>query len=109
MIEMPKSDWRYLRGIVDALIERASKRMNEAVAEVLARADLTERAKRSTIEDMAKKHRQIIHDCFDGWSHSDIWLKCRLLVAHGMIDEADLGPLTSETAEHIRSMFHDEV
>lgn len=107
MNEMLKSDWRYLHGIVDALIERASKRMNEAVAEVLSRTDLTERAKRSTIEDMAKNHRQIIRDCFDGWSHSDIWIKCRLLVAHGLIEEGDLGFLTSETAEHIRSMFHD--
>jgi hypothetical protein len=103
MIEMPKSDWRDPHGIVDSLIERASKRMNEAVAEVLSRTDLTERAKRSTIEEVAKNHRQIIRDCFDGW------LKCRLLVAHGMIEEGDLGPLTSETAEHIRSMFHDEV
>jgi len=108
MIEMPKSDWRYLRSIVDSLIERASKRMNEEVAEVLARRDLTERAKRAAVEEMAKKHRQIIRHCFDDWGRSEIWLKCRLLVAHGILEERDLDSLTPETAQHIRSMFQEE-
>ena len=82
--------------------------MNIAIAEVLARTDLTERAKRSTIEVMAKEHRKIIRDCFDDWSHSEIWFKCRLMVAHKMILESDLDNLTTETAEHIRTMFHDD-
>lgn len=108
MIEMPKSDWQYLKSIIDPLIERASKRMNEEVAEVLERRDLTERAKRATVEDMAKRHRQIISQCFDDWGRSKIWAKCRLLVAHGILEERDLDSLTPETAHHIRSMFHDE-
>ena len=108
MIEMPKSDWQYLRSIVDSLIERASKRMNEEFVEILARRDLTERAKRVSIEEMAKRHRQIIRDCFDDWGQSEIWLKCRLLVAHDILEERDLNSLTPETARQIRSMFYEE-
>jgi hypothetical protein len=108
MTDMPKSDWRYLHGLIDALIERASWRMNQAVAEVLARTDLTERAKRVRVETLAKEHHRIIRDCFNDWSRSQVWFKCRLLVGHGMIEEDDLGPLTLETAEHIRSMFHEK-
>jgi hypothetical protein len=54
MIEMPESDWRYLQRIVGMLIERASRRMNLSVSEVLSRSDITERAKRAKIEPWRK-------------------------------------------------------
>ena len=82
--------------------------MNREVAEILARSDLTERAKRATIEEMAKENRRIIGHCFDDWGRSEIWLKCRLMVAHGFLEERDLNGLTVETADRIRSMFNEK-
>ncbi len=109
MAEMPGKDAHYLRGIRDALIDRASEKMNAEVGAILARADLTARAKRVEVHRVVQRHHHMIALCFEDWKRSTMWLKCRLMVKHRILEEKDLAGVSSETAEHIRAMRTDEV
>jgi hypothetical protein len=104
MADMPEKDWRYLRSIQDDLIERVSEKMNAEVAVILAQDDMTARAKRVKVYEIAQQTHYLIMDCFDHWKRSNIWLKCRAMMKHGVLEEKDLEHLTPETADHIRSM-----
>ena len=109
MADMPGKDAHYLRGIRDALIERVSEKMNSEISGILARPDLTPRTKRVETHEAARRHHHTIALCFDDWKRSTMWLKCRLMVKHGILDEKDLAGLSSETAEHIKAMRSDAV
>jgi hypothetical protein len=109
MADMPGKDAHYLRGIRDALIERVSDNMIAEIGAILVRPDLTARAKRVEIHELAERHHNTIAVCFDDWKRSTMWLKCRLMVKHGILDEKYLAGLTSETAEHIKAMRSDAV
>ena len=101
MWEIPERDWRYLRSLHDEMLEELSRRINDEVRRVLARADLSENEKRGKAYEIVRKRDRIVADCFDDWKRSRIIERCWSLRKHGLLKPEHLEKLTPETQKAI--------
>src|SRR5258708_15485808 len=85
MWEMPERDWRYLRSVHDEMLEALSRRINDEVRVMLARADISENEKRGKVYDIVRKRDRIVAGCFDDWRGSRSLECCWSLRKHGLL------------------------
>ncbi len=91
-----ESDWKYMRGLNRELLETLSRRINNELRAMLARADLTENEKRNETFRIVQENDRIVSDCFDAWKRSNLDLKCMWLQTHGLLTQAHRAHLSEK-------------
>ena len=97
MADFPERDWKYLRSIHGEMLEALSRRINDEVRQVLARADLSENEKRRSIYDIVRRRDRIVAECFDDWRRSTIIERCWALRRHGLLKPEYMEKLDAQT------------
>ena len=86
-IQLPESDWKYLRKISPELLETLSRRVNDELRALLARTNFPETEKRREAYDLVRKGDDAVAECFDDWRRSTLMEKCLFLQRHGLLTD----------------------
>ncbi len=91
-------DWKYLRGISDAMLHALCTRVNRKAVEIV------EAGKKNPHEVYGELYRhiedsdKIVADCFNDWRRSNIGMKIIFLRRHGLLTDEHVQSL-SESAQ----------
>ena len=86
-------DWKYMRSIHDELLHTLCERINRQAAEIVDSEKGDPHERYAKLYEHVLASDNIVAECFDGWSRSDLWLTVLMLRKHGLLTE-----------EHIRNM-----
>ena len=97
MADIAERDWKYLRSIKDEMLEELSKRINDEIRQVLARAALSENEKRNKTYELVTCRDKIVAVCFDDWRRSTIIQRCWALRKNGLLKPEHIETLSPQT------------
>jgi hypothetical protein len=101
-------DWKYISGLHAEFLEEFSGRLNQELAELLRRKDITEDEKRHMVYKRVRERDRDIADCFNGWRRSDLAITALFLRKHGLLTDEHLKHLSPEAASMLRERYPDE-
>ena len=98
---IPESDWRYLQGIKNELIDRLCRRINEKAAAIVAGPGNSSHETYLRLYKHLQKSDRIVADCFNDWRRSTVWGTLHLLRRHELLGDDQFEHLSEETQELI--------
>ena len=106
MSDIQESDWKYLKNMKKALLDRLCNRIldNIQVESNLEKREPDAHEQYLKVYHLTKKWDKMIADCFDDWSRSDIIFNILFLIKHQVITDEEIERLSDETKERLK--FH---
>lgn len=96
-----ESDWQRFREHVPKWRERYLKQRNEEIARLLMADEGTPTDRFWDAKDQMDEEIQILVDCLDGHSRSNMRIHLLLMYRHGLIEDADLDIFSDALRERI--------
>jgi hypothetical protein len=105
MNNIPESDWKYLRGVKEELLETLCKRINDEASRITRNPALSQHEKFLRLFRHVLESNEIIASCFDDWRRSNIILKMHLLRNEGLLTDKHILRLSEETQGKISHVY----
>lgn len=99
--KVKESDWQTFRERVPEWRERYLKRTDEEIARLLRADDGTPTERFWDAKERIGEEAQILQDCLDGHSRSNMRLHLLLMYRHGLVEDADLEAFGDALRERI--------
>lgn len=96
-----ESDWRLFRERVPEWRERYLDNVNDEIASIFTSEEATPTEIFWKAKERMDDEAQILVDCLDGHSRSNMRMHLLLMHRHGLIDDADLGEFSEGLRERI--------
>jgi L-lactate utilization protein LutB len=96
-----ESDWQLFRERVPEYRERYLENVNDEIASILTSEEATPTEIFWEAKERMDAEAQILVDCLDGHSRSNMRMHLLLMYRHGLIEEADLEEFSDELRERI--------
>jgi uncharacterized Ntn-hydrolase superfamily protein len=102
--DIPERDWKYLRSIHKALLDRLCRRiLGEIQAEIARGGDgRTAHETYLAVYKRVERSDRVIGDCIDDWRRSTILARLFSLLDQDLLSAEEEGHLSEETREKIR-------
>ena len=97
MNNISESDWKYLRGVKDELLETLCKRINNEASQILTGPSLSRHEKFLRLFKHIMEKNEIIARCFDDWRRSNIVVKLIWLREEQLLTGKYMSRLSEET------------
>ena len=104
MNNIPESDWKYLRNLMDELLETLCKRINSEASQILNDPHFSQYEKFLQLFRQVVEKNEVIAKCFDDWRRSNILHKLLALREEQLLTEKHISLLSEETQGKISQM-----
>lgn len=101
MSDFPEADWKYMRALKPALLERLCKRINQKSVSILNDPVKTAYERYLDIFEKTQKDDMDIASAFDDWRRSTISIKIMEIYRQGLFTDSDLRGFSPQTKERI--------
>ncbi len=102
MNEKPKeSDWKHFRKIIEFLRERYLKEKNQQLNQILTDEERSATEQFWEAFEEMKKEAEILQDCLDRHSRSNMYISMLRMLRHGMLKQEDIDGFSDELQEQL--------
>jgi len=101
MNNIPEADWKYMRTLQPALLERLCERINHKTSAILNDSTRTAYERYLAVFKKTPKDDRVVADCFDDWRRSTIFTRILTIYWQGLFTENELQGFTQQTRERI--------
>jgi hypothetical protein len=101
MSDFPEADWKYMRALKAALIERLCGRINQATARILNDPAKTAYERYLDIFGKTRKDDMDVASAFDDWRRSTISTRIMEIFRQGLFTDSEIKGFTQQTKDLI--------
>jgi len=101
MSDFPEADWKYMRALKPALLERLCERINQKTVSILNDPAKTAYERYLDIFEKTQKDDMDVASAFDDWRRSTISIRIIEIYRQELFTESDLQGFTQQTKERI--------
>ena len=104
MSDIKESDWKYLRSLKKALLDRLCNRILDNIQAECnpEKRELDAHEQYLKVYHLVNKGDKMVADCFDYWRRSNIIYKILFLIKHQVITDEEIAQLSDETKERLK-------
>jgi hypothetical protein len=101
---IPESDWKYIKGIKDHLLDVLCQQINRKSVAILTENKDSEYERYLRNFKYIQKSDRIIAECFDDWRRSSLMQKLIALQYHALLTEEHIEQLSDETQVKLNAL-----
>ena len=101
MREIPEADWKYMRRLKPALIDRLCERINQKTSALLKNPDLNAYERYLATFDNLNEENLNVASAFDDWRRSTIFTRIMDICRQEIFSEEELQGFTQDTQDRI--------
>ena len=101
MSDFPEGDWKSMRALKPALLERLCERINQGTARILNDPAKTAYERYLDIFEKTRKDDMDVASAFDDWRRSTISIRIMEIFRQGLFTDTEIQGFTQQTKERI--------
>ena len=101
MSDFPEADWKYIRALKPALLERLCERINQKTVDILNDPAKTPYDRYLDIFEKTRKDDMDVSSAFDDWRRSTISVRIMDIFRQGLFTDSEIQGFTQQTRERI--------
>ncbi len=101
MSDIKESDWKTLRSLHDAALDRFCRKALDELIRVSTDSSLTSHQRYLAIFKLLKKRDDELADAFNGFRRSTALIQMKLMKHHGLFTGEEIARFSEETREYL--------